>query len=177
MTAAAETRVREAHRPVRREAPGGVRARRELMARIEARRPEGTYRTAPGAGASGRDLRVFIPPPDPGPRPPRDLGEWADDRVAGALGSRTGLNECEFAFALIAEACRTGDLKKVRAAVRQAAKGLAAGDAGHRVYLTLADLKGKAPVFALDVASAAVAEARALGWDQPPRRRRRREAD
>jgi hypothetical protein len=167
-------RTREAQRPVYREAPGGVAARRELIARIQARQPEGTYQTAaPGTGAFGRDGKRYIPPLDPGPRPPQDLGEWVDDRVDAVLGSRTGLNEAEFAWATIAEACRTGDPKEVRAAVREAARVLPAGDASWRVFGALVEFKGKAPAFALGVAAAAVAEAQALGWDVPPRRRRR----
>ena len=156
-----------------RQAPGGVQARRELMARITARRPEGRYRTAPGAGMFGADLKVFIPPPSPVPRAPENLGEFIDDRVAGALGSRTGLNPCEFAWALVAEACRAGDLKKARAAVREAARGLHGRDGQHRVWRALEEMRGKAPGFAMEVTSAAAAEARALGWDTPPRRRRR----
>ena len=167
------TMTREAQRPVRREAPGGLAARRELMARIAARLPQGKYRTAPGAGLFGADLRVYIPPSSFGPRAPQDVGEFVDDRVAAVLGSRTGLNPAEFAWATIAESCRAGDPKRVRAAVREAAKALTDQDTQHRVYMALTEMAVKAPVSAAEVTRAAVAEAEARGWHKPPRRRRR----
>jgi hypothetical protein len=157
--------------PARREAPGGVTARRELMARIEARKPQGSYRTAPGAGAFGQDLRVFIPPPDPGPRAPKDVGEFIDDRVAGVLGSRTVLKPAEFAWLAIAEACRAGPAA-ARKAVRQAARGLDPADA-YRVWLALEEMLSKAGGVDASAVRAAYTEARALDWHKPPRRRRR----
>jgi hypothetical protein len=99
--------------------------------------------------------------------PPADLGEWCDDRVVACFGGRTGLNAGEQAAFEIVEACRTGDAAAVAAVARAAGRYLNALQA-HQLFPVLEHWRGTAPPFALEVTSAALGEARRLGWDQRP---------
>lgn len=154
--------------------PDPVQARRAVIERVLARQkpPEARYALDPKTGQTIRaDMRVT----GDGERlAPADLGEWADDRTLACFGGRTGLRAAEAAAFGILGAMRSGDPDAVRAAVRAAGHGLDEWQPHNLLYPLLQTWQGKAPGFALPVASAATAEARRLGWDQRPKRRRQR---
>jgi hypothetical protein len=148
-----------------------VAARIAVLARLQARRPESRVRTYANVDGGGHDLKVTDPPADDR-MPPRDLGEWADDRVWGMLGGRTGLNPAEQAACEILESFRSGDPDTVSRAVGRAGSSLDV----HLRYLVsglLSEWRSGAPAYAVSVTAAAAAQARRLGWDRPPRRGRR----
>jgi len=149
-----------------------VQARREILMRILARRPEGYVQTYAGAGPRGTDLKAVIPP-DADRTPPANLDQWVDDRIWAVLGSRTRLNPGEQVYLDVCEAIRTADAATVRATVREAAKRGLSDLQAPALLMTLESLRGQAPGYANDLASVALAEARAAGWDQEPRRQRR----
>jgi hypothetical protein len=147
-------------------------ARREIIDRVLARRPESYTRTYTGAGPRGQDLKAVIPP-DADRLPASNLGEWVDDRIMAVLGSRVRLNPGEQCYLDICEAIRTGDAGTVRATVREVAKRGLSDLQQPALLMTLESLRGSAPGYANDLASVALGEARAAGWDQTPRKTRR----
>jgi hypothetical protein len=147
-----------------------VAARIEVLGRVKARRPADRTRSYPNL--DGGEPVVTRIPPDADRFPPRDLEQWCDDRELGAFGGRIKLNDAEAAAHSILTSMRTGDPAEVRRTVSAAGKGV---DAQVRYLISglLEQWRGGAPVFALDVAIAAVGEARRLGWDRRPRKTRR----
>ncbi len=148
--------------------PDPVAERVAVLERVRARRPPDRVLTYPSLdGRPG--MRQHIPP-DADRLPPADVGAWVDDRVLATFGSRTGLNPGEQIAYDILTAMRSGDPDTVRSAVRRHA-GSADVFVRFNVSGVLEEWRGRAPGFALDVAMAAITEARRLRWDQRPRRR------
>lgn len=144
--------------------------RRAVLDRILARTrpPKVTFRMDPQTGEKMQDVARVAG--DSERVPPRDLGEWADDRVAACFGGRLRLNPAEQAAYGILQAMRSGDAAAVAEAVRTAGGGLDVLQQ-HAVWPLLDEWRSRAPAFALGVTSAAAAEARLQGWDVRPHRR------
>ena len=153
-------------------APDPAQVRRQVIDRVLARRPEPKVRTYANVDGRGHDLQVTDPPGEDR-MPPRDLGEWADDRVMGVFGGRLRLNPPQQAAYDALEAMRSGDQAAVRNAVQAAARGLDATEK-NLVYALFENWRSGAPSFALEVTIAAAGEARRLGWNVLPRRSRLR---
>jgi hypothetical protein len=139
-----------------------------VLERVRARKAPDQVRSYPNM--NGGEPLISRTPVE-GRLAPVNLEQWCDDREVGAFGGRR-LNDGEAAAHAILTSMRTGDVKAVREATGRAGEGL---DVTTRYLLTgvLADWRTRAPSFAVDVAGAAVAEARRLGWEKRPSRRKR----
>src|SRR6185437_5626950 len=149
--------------------PDPVAVRVAVLNRVKSRRPPDQVRQYPSIDGG---VPLISRTPSEGRLPAANLQEWADDREVGAFGGRVRLNPAEAAAHSILQAMRCGDPRVVREAVGRAGQGL---DAHLRFLVSgvLQDWRAKAITPALDVTSAAMLEARRLGWDQRPRRARR----
>jgi hypothetical protein len=147
-----------------------VASRVAVLSRVKARRPPDKVRSYPST--TGDEPLVSRTPSETDRLPPRTLADWVDDRTVATFGGRTKLNAAEQCAFEILEAFRSADQAAVRKAVQAAGKGIDS-QLQHLVYALLETWRGGAPGYALDVTIAATGEARRLGWDVQPRRRRR----
>jgi hypothetical protein len=148
-----------------------VAARAAMLERLKARRPPDRVKSYAGPD-DGAPRIVTRAPAETGRAAPKNLGEWLDDRPWGAFGPRPRLNPAEQAAHDILESMRAADPRAVREAVRRAGDGLDVM-LKYLVNGQLQDWRAGAPGYAVDVTSAAAAEARTLGWGQRPRLRQR----
>jgi hypothetical protein len=153
------------------EAADPVAARVALIERVKARRPPDIVRSYPSLNAGAPPMVQRIPAAEDR-LPPKDLGEWCDDRTLATFGGECVMNVAQQAAFTILESMRADDPKAVQEAVRRAGDGL---DSQLRfaVASVLETWRGSAPGYAISVAATAADAARRQGWHGEPRRSRK----